>query len=156
MKRIFLILMATFIIAGCFDKSDERAIFEATTAVKTELAKLNEKEPCGKMRENKYLMFGDSAEKMIMQLCGNYYDVDKEITLTDVKIYRSDGVSVCGVVSGTSRACSRLGQRFYFNSGKNEYVDVKRTWSKSTSRTGDDIFKLSIELFNKQYNRFCK
>lgn len=154
MKRAAVFFL-TIALAGCFDKSDEQYKSDALAKVTESLANLNPKDPCATMLANKNILFGESASKNIMKLCGFKFDMDKPLSLSEVKIYRNKTVAVCGIVSGQSRAGSKIGSRFvYLDNGKS-YVFIKQG-IYGTSENLVSGQKALLELYNQSEKEYCK
>ncbi len=149
---VFLLSMA---LVGCFDKTDEQYKAEALSKVTQSLSQLNPKDPCAMMLANKKVMFGDAANKKIMQMCGFNFDTDKPLSLSEVKIYRNKIVAVCGIVSGHSRAGSNIGSRFVYLDGDNSHVYIKQHVYGSNENLVS-AQKTLLELYNQSEKEYCK
>lgn len=154
MRYLWLIL--PLLSAGCAGKSDSQLKEEARNAVITKMAVFNDKQPCADVMRKKEITFGAEANKMAMKLCGGIFDWEKPVVLSEVKIYRGETPTVCGVASGTSRAGSRLGTRFVWHPAAVTAVNLKPVYPLIGSDKMRDAYHALNKIYADAESQYCK
>jgi len=117
LKKILLVLVPV-ILSGCNGQSDQEIISQAKESVTQGLKSAYKPDQClrSKIIENGGLSRKGSA----VANCDSSINPNKEITFSELKVYRhKDYNSVCGIVSG-STDISRIGARFAYSSAEKD------------------------------------
>lgn len=116
MLKKILVTFIPLVLSGCNHPSDDEIISDAKKAVIQELKSTYKPDEClrWKMMES-----GGAVQKgAAVMNCDKSMNPNKEITFSELKVYRhKDHNSVCGIVSG-STDISRIGARFAYSSAE--------------------------------------
>lgn len=154
MKKIVALLICVA-CAGCFDKSNDQIKSDALVAVKDSITENNSPEPCKSLVDGKEVLWPGSGVEL-MSLCGSDFDVSKPISFSDFKIYDAERQVVCGVVSGESKAGSKLGVQFVYVGKRDDFVILKPSLQRYKNGQTPRVIEQYLELYQQTFNENCK
>ncbi|WP_145483515.1 hypothetical protein [Yersinia rohdei] len=154
MRYFWVALSVT--LAGCNGVNDKKLEEDVSSAVVEKIAVFNGREPCAEVMQKKEQAFGEQADKMAMKICGGIFDWEKPVTLSDLKIYPGETVSVCGIASGTSRAGSKVGTRFVYHPTKVSKVNLKPIYPLIANEKMLSAFYGLNEIYSDAESKYCK
>lgn len=141
-----LLVLTALVIAGCGDTPDEKIISDVKTKI-TDYFQIN-KGICGAWQFMKNTKDPDLRNAYLRE-CDTRIRPDG-LTFSDMKVYRSDGVTaVCGVVSGRTDI-SRQGMRFVQRLDKNDWAYLRSRYSGG--KQPPDV----ASSFWNYHNKYCK
>ncbi len=154
MKKIVALLIC-MACTGCFEKSNDQIKSDALIAVKASIKEYNRSEPCKSLVEGKEAL-GSGSGVELMSLCGSVFDVSKPISFSDFRIHDAERQIACGVVSGESKAGSRLGVQFVYVGKRDDFVILKPSMQRYKNGQIPRVIEQYLELYQQTFNENCK
>ncbi|AJI86676.1 MULTISPECIES: hypothetical protein [Yersinia] len=153
--RYFWIALSV-LLTGCNGVNDKNLKEDVSSAVVEKIAVFNGREPCAELMQKKGQAFGEQANKVVMKICGGIFDWEKPVTLSDLKVYPGETVSVCGIASGTSRTGSKVGTRFVYHPTKVSKVNLKPIYPLIANEKMLSAFYGLNEVYIDAESKYCK
>ncbi|WP_316516248.1 putative periplasmic lipoprotein [Klebsiella aerogenes] len=149
MRKIMVCFIASFLLLGCGQLTDEKVIADVKEKIVKKLSS-----SYGKCDSYKFLSNSPVPEFKNAYLlhCDNFLNPN-DLSFSDVKVYNhGEFTVVCGVVSGRTDL-SRQGMRFVEFWDRNDSAEMQ---SKYSGRRINHILGSPVKTYRDYYQKFCK